>query len=337
MFLTSQFLSNSKLHSRRVFLEATFRVYNALQRFACYSSSTSLKSLSLPIGYEISYSTVHLDVALLIYLTKFSHTPISITKKPVLGHVVTIKGSLISIFVMASCLFLTLLPPEVRLQIYRHILVRPLDTSCTTVSTADKPWTAKYACRTAVFRACRQIYNEAYPVLFSANTWVIHPKRADHTWLFGLGLQGQVSLRNIVFEYEGLRSTTFEFEIFNTLSSHTRLSLTINAHTLRLLRLYNGDTMKYMHGFAKATMDELCNESRKCDFHIRYSHLSGTLSAHCLAQRTKAWKGLLDHLTSACPDECEMHVGRPAAHTQSTVHLSIITECFYCEQEVLPH
>ena len=160
---------------------------------------------------------------------------------------------------MASCLLLTLLPLEVRLQIYRHILVRPLDTSCTTVGTAEKSWTAEHMSRTAIFRTCRQIYSEAYPVLLSANTWVIRPNRADHTWLFELGLQGQISLRRIIVQsdygYHTLCPEAFHYEIFNTLPSHTRLSLTIKMTSLSFLQLFKEGTMKYMHGFAKATMD----------------------------------------------------------------------------------
>lgn len=88
---------------------------------------------------------------------------------------------------MASCLLLNLLPPELRLQIYKHILVRPLDEIGTTtdlslqifdengirIYTVKKSQPAKHASRTAIFQTCRQIYNEAYPVLLSANTWVI--------------------------------------------------------------------------------------------------------------------------------------------------------------------
>ena len=240
---------------------------------------------------------------------------------------------------MASCRLLTLLPPEVRLQVWEHILVRPLDEIGTTVGTAKKSRTAKHASRTAIFRTCCQIYDEAYPVLLSANTWVIRPNRADHTWLFGLGLQGQISLRRIIVEsdygHPTLWPETFHFEIFNALPSHIRLSLTIKMKPLSFLQLYKRDAMKYMHGFAKATTDELCNELRQCDDQPR--HLSKTSPAHWLAQRTKTWKELLDQLTSACPEDCEMHEGRPAAHTQSTVHLSLTTGCFYCEQEFMSH
>ena len=231
-----------------------------------------------------------------------------------------------------------LLPPEVRLQIYEHILVRPLDEIGTTVGTARKSRTAKHASRTAIFRTCRQIYNEAYPVLLSANTWAIGPNRADHTWLFGLGLQGQISLRKIIFEsdygYADIWSGTFQFEIFNTLSSYTRLSLTIKAVTIGILDLYKMDTMKYMHGFARATMDELFNERGSCQWH---EDLSRTLPQHLVTRRNNTWKQVLDQLVSPCPDDCGMHVGRPAAHTRSIVHLSLTHSCFYCEQVLELH
>ena len=257
---------------------------------------------------------------------------------------------------MASCFLLARLPPELRLQIYKHVLVRPLNTIGTTVDKAKKSrtakrsrtikksrkakksQTAKHASRTAIFLTCRQIYSEAYPVLLSANTWVIRPNREDHTWLFGLGLQGQLSLRKIIFDsdygYHEMWPTSFHFEIFNTLPSHTRLSLTLKAITIWLLQLYKKDTLKYMHGFAKATMDDLSNERGSCH---RHGDLSRTLPAHLVAQRERTWKGLLDQLTSACPDDCEMHVGRPAANTQSTLHLSLTSACFFCEQRLNLH
>lgn len=235
---------------------------------------------------------------------------------------------------MASCLLLNLLPPELRLQIYSHILVRPLDHVGALVVTAKKSQTAKHASRTVIFRTCRQIYNEAYPILLSANTWVTRPSREDYEWLFGLGLRGQVSLRTIIFDcgyyYGGLWPETFFFEMLNTLSSPTRLSLTIKVSTIRLLRLYKNDTMKYLHGFARATMDDLVHGHKSCQ---RHGDLPTKLPHHLFALRNRTWKGLLDHLMSPCPDECAMHVGRRAPHTQSAVHLSLTHTCFYCEQE----
>ena len=240
---------------------------------------------------------------------------------------------------MASCLLLNLLPPELRLQIYKHILVRPLDEVCTEIDAAKKSQTAKHASRTAIFRTCRQIYSEAYPVLLSANTWIMRPNREDHTWLFRLGLQGQCSLRKTIFEIDcryRLRPPTFYFEIFNTLSSHARMSLTIETNTLDLLDLYKYDTMKYMHGFIKATTRDLSNEHGGCMRHVILDP-STVLPQHLLARRNNTWKRLLDQLTSLCPDDCEMHVGRPAPHIQSTVHLNLTHDCFYCEQELKLH
>lgn len=156
--------------------------------------------------------------------------------------------------------------------------------------------------------------------------------------MFGIGLQGQNCIRKIMFDsddgYGGLWPTGFHFEMFNTLSSPTRLSLTIKMSTLRLLQFYKHNTMKYLHGFARATMDDLLNEHGSCQ---RHKDLSTTLPRHLLIRRNNTWKGLLDQLTSPCPNDCEMHVDRPTAHTQSTVHLSLIQACFYCEQELKLH
>ena len=70
---------------------------------------------------------------------------------------------------MACCLLLTLLPPELRLHIYKYLLrsegtVRPKTSS-----------PAEYKSKAAILVTCRQIYDEAYPILLSINTWVIDP------------------------------------------------------------------------------------------------------------------------------------------------------------------
>lgn len=231
---------------------------------------------------------------------------------------------------MASCLLLTLLPPELRRNIYNDILVR-----------ADQPvepgrslsLSAEHESRTAILQTCRQIYDEAYPVLLSANTWKIRPGREDHTWLIGLGLQGQNTLRKIILQsphsYHGIGPESFYFEMSNTLPSYERLELTIKSSTGQLSSHYSAGTLKYMHGFAKATMDELSNEQFSCSDH---GNLSGVWHMDLMAQRDRTWKALLDQLMSACPEDCEMHVGRPTSHTKSTVHLSLLSTCFYCQQ-----
>lgn len=90
--------------------------------------------------------------------------------------------------------------------------------------------------------------------------------------------------------------------------------------------------MKYLHGFANATMGELSNESKSGGQH---GQPPGLWTMDLVAQRNKTWKILLDQLMSACPEDCEMHVGRPASHTKSTVHLSLVSSCFDCEQLLL--
>lgn len=87
--------------------------------------------------------------------------------------------------------------------------------------------------------------DEAYPVLLSANTRVANLARKGHMWLFGLGLQGQNTLRKIILEADyGIHAWGFQFEIFNTLPSCTELMLTIRAMTPILTFLYRDGTME---------------------------------------------------------------------------------------------
>ncbi len=223
-----------------------------------------------------------------------------------------------------SCLLLTLLPPELRLIIYQYVLTRLPKT----VNTANKSRPARNEFRTAILRTCRQIYNEASPILLSANTWVIQPTRADHKWLFGLGPRGWTTLRKIVLEADyGCRSRgirNLHFDIVNTLASCTRLELHITANVWTLP--YPG-AMTYMHGFAKATMNDLIDEPKICCGH---KHLPRRPLTELMVENVEIWTKFLDQFTSACPDNCDIHVGRLVAHTQSTVHLNLRSKCFYC-------
>ena len=192
---------------------------------------------------------------------------------------------------------------------------------------------AEHESRTAILQTCRQIYDEAYPVLLSANTWKIRPRREDHTWLIGLGLQGQNTLRKIILQSldsdYGIGPESFYFEMSNTLPSCERLELTIKTSTAQLSSHYFAGTLKYMHGFAKATMDELSNEQLSC---LDHGKVPGVSPKDLMAQRDRTWNAILDQLMSACPEDCEMHVGRTTSHTKSTVHLSLFSACFFCKQ-----
>ena len=234
---------------------------------------------------------------------------------------------------MASCLLLLLLPPEIRLHIYDYALMGPEQP----VRLRRCP-PAQHESKTAILQTCRQIYDEAYPVLLSTNTRVIHPAGEHHTWLFELASQRQKTLRKVVLESDcdchRMGPRNFHFEMLNTLPSCSRLSLTIRANTWPLVLLWKRDALKYMHGFAKATMDELSDEAGSRQHH---EYLPRRLPAHVLAQRNRSWKRILDQLTSACPEVCGMHVGRPASHTNSTVHLSLSSGCFHCEHELGLH
>ena len=227
-----------------------------------------------------------------------------------------------------SCLLLTLLPPELRLIIYQYVLTR---SPRTVDNTAKKSRPARNQFRTTILRTCRQIYDEASPILLSANTWVIQPSRADYEWLFGLGPQGWPTLRKIILEADygsriwGLEG--FHFEIFNILACCTRLDLIITASIWTLPYIYSERLMKYHYGFAKATMNDLVDEPEFCRKH---EHLSRTPLTEVVAKNVEHWKKFLDRFTSTCPDNCEMHVGRPAVRTQSTVHLHIRSKCLYC-------
>lgn len=72
-----------------------------------------------------------------------------------------------------------------------------------------------------------------------------------------------------------------------------------------------------MHGFAKATVAlPMCPE---------HAHLQWPDD---LVNRTS--KDLVEELMSACPEDCKMHVGRPASYTKSTIHVGLINDCLMC-------
>lgn len=204
---------------------------------------------------------------------------------------------------MASCPLLNLLPPELRLNIYKHVLASPEQSL-----EQRESWRPKKESRTPIFQTCRQIYHEAYPVLLSTNTWFIRPTREDHTWLFGLGQHGQTSLRKISL-WTGIGHYEFNFEMFSYLPTCRKLELTIHSRLPDLASLYARGPMKYMHGFAEATVGDSGKRYHAHDCPQEVSTKSASL------------KELLHQLTSACPEDCEMHVGRRASHSQSTIHM----------------
>jgi len=62
-------------------------------------------------------------------------------------------------------LFLNGLPPEIRLQIYRELLIAP--------GAIDIDW-EKPRLHPEILRTCKKVLNEARPVLYDENTWKLH-------------------------------------------------------------------------------------------------------------------------------------------------------------------
>ena len=218
---------------------------------------------------------------------------------------------------MARCLLLTLLPVELRLYIYKYLLrsegaLRPRTSS-----------PAEYKSKAAILVTCRQIYDEAYPVLLSINTWVIDPI-ADLSWLGEIGVLGQSALRKMIVVRKhgsyckGPRSPgPYPEQLFNFLSGCRQLKLIISSCYWELLSSYGDGALRYMHGFAKATGFR--------SIHRKHAHLQWSED---LVNRTS--KDLRRQLTSACPEDCKMHVGRPASYTKSTIHVGVINDCLGC-------
>ena len=211
---------------------------------------------------------------------------------------------------MACCLLLTLLPPELRLHIYKYLLrsegtVRPRTSS-----------PAEYKFRAAILVTCRQINDEAYPVLLSVNTWVIDPID-DLPWLDQIGVLGQSALREVIIVRRQKIYWARLRQFFDFLSGCRQLKLIIRSHCWELRESYRNGTFKYMHGFAKATVAlSICPE---------HAHLEWLED---MAKRTS--EDLRKRLMSACPEDCKMHVGRPSSHTKSTVDMGLTNDCLGC-------
>lgn len=211
------------------------------------------------------------------------------------------------------------------MNVYKHVLMRSGQPVA-----PRAPWPTNEP-PTAILRTCRQIYDEAYPILHSANAWVIYPAQEEFSWLVRLDVKGLNALRRITFEadYDTDGTNLVHFKIFATLSICQRLELTISSYTWHLLSHHKKRQLTFVHGFAKATMDELSNEPNSC---CEHSNLPGVWTADLAAQRDRTWKALLEHFISACPEDCKMHAGRPASHTKSTIRLSLFSSCFDCEK-----
>ena len=215
------------------------------------------------------------------------------------------------------------------MNVYKQILARPEQPVA--LRTPHQPWPTKNEPSTAILRTCHQIYDEAYPILHSANAWVIYPAREESEWLVDLGLQGLNALRKLTFkaDYDTGDTNLVSILVFSILPICQRLELTISSYTWHFLLHYKTGQLAFVHGFAKATMDELSNEPNSC---CEHSNLPGVWTADLAAQRDRTWKALLEHFISACPEDCKMHAGRPASHTKSTIRLSLFSSCFDCEK-----
>ena len=219
------------------------------------------------------------------------------------------------------------LPPEIRNNVYRCILVqdtqpvRHLGT-----------WLAPGSKDMAIFLTNRLIYSEAMPVFLSENTFEMTGTRKEHTWLRRMRPQGRSELRTVSLNVPST-SCLHDPSFYNALSLCSRVHLTLNVVPSRLVAvsLENNGSLRNMHGFAAATSDTLPKETDVCAIHQTIITLVGAPATNAARlDCMRSYELLLQQFQAPCVGKCRVHKGREGTHTQATIHISFQNTCFYC-------
>lgn len=135
------------------------------------------------------------------------------------------------------------LAPEIRIQIYRCILVQhnqPVKVSKDQGGPALK--------NLAIIFTNRLIYSEAMPTFLSENSFWITGTRKEYAWLRRMRPEGRSELRNVTLVVNG-SGYNHDFNLFNALSLCPQVHLTLEVRPYRLVELSMEKSLRQMHGY----------------------------------------------------------------------------------------
>ena len=173
-----------------------------------------------------------------------------------------------------------LLPPEVRVQIYRELLVDPYSRNGLTHN------------ELAILQVNKKIYNEATLTFYQENKFEIwHPR--DLKWLYNIGHRNRQKLRHVILEFPDCESyrhihdwgwTAIDI-LFLLLSACRQLSLTFHFAAQHLQLLKERGVLRRLHG--KVHKVTVASMADTCVYHERL-RLGGELMVEGECRRMSA-------------------------------------------------
>ena len=211
------------------------------------------------------------------------------------------------------------LPAEIRNEIYRYVLIwHPQPVKLRRGGLTD----------VALIFTNSKIYSEAMPIFLSENSFSITGTVAEYKWLTTLRPDGQSELRNVTLALSDLR-LRLDYSFFNALSLCPNVHLTLKA---RLGRLFwaltqNTDFLSNMHGFAAVTA-ALPSENDLCRRHRNFAPTRRMKESR--TDYLERIQSLLPRFQDPCHSSCRAHSDWEGTHTQATIDVAIISNCFWC-------
>ena len=215
------------------------------------------------------------------------------------------------------------LPPEIRNQIYRYILIRRKQP--VRLKRYQGHEAPNLLDLSLVFTS-RLIYSEAMPIFLSKNNFLIAGSRSEHAWLRRMRPEGRSELRKVTLAISA-QGCNHDYSLFNALSLCPQVHLTLIVRPSRLaeLSLENSGNLRNMHGFAAVTSDVLPKETSLCPFHRQQVMPGWELTQR--RDRMRCFESVLRQFQDPCVGKCRVHKGRDGTHTQATIHISFAAAC----------